>query len=392
MTLTIESLRGSWNYPTRILFGAGRIAELPEACRTVGITRPLLVTDTGLANLPMIHEALAANASAGMPTGLFTNVQPNPVWRNVEEGLQVYRAGGHDGVIAFGGGSPLDVGKSIAFMVPQTRPIWDFEDIGDWYTRANSKGIPPIIAVPTTAGTGSEVGRGTVITNEETHTKKIIFHPKMLPAIAILDPVLTVGMSPRMTAGTGMDALAHNLEALCAPGYHPLAEGVAVEGTRLIKEWLPTAVHDGTNLVARAQMLAAAAMGATAFQKGLGAVHALSHPAGALYDLHHGLTNAVFLPYVLTFNRPAISDKMTRLAAYLGLPDPSFDAILTWILELRREIGIPHTLRELGVGDEHLEKMAAMGEIDPPAAGNPVPVKAAELLMIYRHSLSGELF
>ncbi|MCW3055212.1 MAG: alcohol dehydrogenase [Chthonomonadales bacterium] len=392
MTLTIDTLRGSWNYPTRILFGAGRIAELAEACRTVGIARPLLVTDTGLANLPMIHEALAANAAGGMPTGLFTNVQPNPVWRNVEEGLQAYRAGGHDGVIAFGGGSPLDVGKSIAFMVPQTRPIWDFEDIGDWYTRANSEGIPPIIAVPTTAGTGSEVGRGTVITNEETHTKKIIFHPKMLPAIAILDPVLTVGMSPRMTAGTGMDALAHNLEALCAPGYHPLAEGVAIEGTRLIKEWLPTAVHEGTNLVARAQMLAAAAMGATAFQKGLGAVHALSHPAGALYDLHHGLTNAVFLPYVLTFNRSAISDKMTRLAAYLGLPDPSFDAILTWILELRREIGIPHTLRELGVGEEHLEKMAAMGEIDPPAAGNPVPVKAAELLTIYRHSLSGELF
>jgi len=392
MTLTIESLRGSWNYPTRILFGAGRIAELAEACRTVGITRPLLVTDTGLANLPMIHEALAANEAAGMPTGLFTNVQPNPVWRNVEEGLQAYRAGGHDGVIAFGGGSPLDVGKSIAFMAPQTRPIWDFEDIGDWYARANSEGIPPIIAVPTTAGTGSEVGRGTVITNEETHTKKIIFHPKMLPAIAILDPVLTVGMSPRMTAGTGMDALAHNLEALCAPGYHPLAEGVAIEGTRLIKEWLPTAVHDGTNLVARAQMLAAAAMGATAFQKGLGAVHALSHPAGALYDLHHGLTNAVFLPYVLTFNRPAISDKVTRLAAYLNLPDPSFDAVLTWILELRREIGIPHTLRELGVGEEHLEKMAAMGEIDPPAAGNPVPVKAAELLRIYRHSLSGELF
>jgi len=392
MTLTIDSLRGSWNYPTRILFGAGRIAELAEACRTVGIARPLLVTDTGLANLPMIHEALAANEAAGMPTGLFTNVQPNPIWRNVEEGLEAYRAGGHDGVIAFGGGSPLDVGKSIAFMVPQTRPIWDFEDIGDWYTRANAAGIPPIIAVPTTAGTGSEVGRGTVITNEETHTKKIIFHPKMLPAIAILDPVLTVGMSPRMTAGTGMDALAHNLEALCAPGYHPLAEGVAIEGTRLIKEWLPTAVHDGTNLVARAQMLAAAAMGATAFQKGLGAVHALSHPAGALYDLHHGLTNAVFLPYVLTFNRSAISDKMTRLAAYLGLPDPSFDAILTWILELRREIGIPHTLRELGVGEEHLEKMAQMGEIDPPAAGNPVPVKAAELLKIYRHSLSGELF
>lgn len=391
MTLTIETLRGNWNYPTRILFGAGRIAELAESCRTLGITRPLLVTDRGLANLPMIHDALAANDAAGLPTGLFTDVQPNPVGRNVDAGIQAYRAGGHDGIIAFGGGSPLDVGKSIAFMLPQERPIWDFEDIGDWYTRAKSDGIPPIIAVPTTAGTGSEVGRGTVITREDTHTKKIIFHPKMLPSIAILDPVLTVGMSPRMTAGTGMDALAHNLEALCAPGYHPLAEGVAVEGIRLIKESLPTAVRDGSDLVARAQMLAAAAMGATAFQKGLGAVHALSHPVGALYDTHHGLTNGVFLPYVLIFNRAAIAEKMTRLAAYLNLPDPSFEAILTWILELRREIGIPHTLQELGVGDEHFAQMALMAEVDPPAAGNPVPVKAPQLLAIYRHALAGEL-
>jgi len=391
MTPTIDTLRGNWNYPTSIRFGMGRIAELPEACRLAGMTRPLLVTDPGLASLPMINEALAANEAAGLPTGLYTNVQPNPVWRNVEEGIQAYRAGGHDGVIAFGGGSPLDVGKTIAFMLPQDRPPWDFEDIGDYYTRAKVEGIAPVVAVPTTAGTGSEVGRGTVITDEETHTKKILFHPKMLPVVAILDPALTVGMSPRMTAGTGMDALAHNLEAYCAPFYHPMAEGIAVEGVRLIKEWLPTAVKDGTNLVARAQMLTAASMGAAAFQKGLGAVHALSHPVGALYGTHHGLTNGVFLPYVLAYNRPAIEEKMTRLAAYLGLPHPSFDALMNWMLELRMETGTPHTLKELGVGSDRLEEMARMAEIDPPAAGNPRSVKAPELLQIYRHAMTGNL-
>jgi len=318
-------------------------------------------------------------------------VQPNPVWRNVADGIRVYRDGGHDGVIAFGGGSSLDVGKSIAFMLPQERPIWDFEDIGDWWTRARTDGVAPVIAIPTTAGTGSEVGRGTVITNEETHTKKIIFHPKMLPVTAILDPALTTGMPPKMTTGTGMDALSHNLEAYCAHYYHPLADGIGAEGVRLIKEWLPAAVHDGQNLEARAHVLAAAAMGASAFQKGLGAVHALSHPVGALYDTHHGMTNGVFLPYVLAFNRSAIEPKVTRLAAYLGLPNPSFDAFLDWILELRRETGVPHTLRDFGVGEEHIEKMAAMAEVDPPAASNPVPITAADCARLYRNALAGAI-
>lgn len=363
---------------------------MADVCRAASIRRPLLVTDAGLAETSMVKEAVAANELAGIPTGLFADVQPNPVWSNVAAGLKAYREGGHDGIIAFGGGSPLDVGKSIAFMLPQTRPIWDFEDIGDRYTRAVIEGIAPVIAVPTTAGTGSEVGRGTVITNEKTHTKKIIFHPKMMPVTAILDPALTVGMSPRMTAGTGMDALSHNLEAYCAPGYHPLAEGIAVEGIRLIKQSLVTAVLDGSNLTARANMLAAAAMGATAFQKGLGAVHALSHPVGALYDTHHGTTNGVFLPYVLDFNRAAIEEKITRLAAYIGLPSPSFQSFMGWILELRRATGTPHTLRDLGVGDERLAEMSRMAEVDPSAAGNPAPVKAADLLGIYRNALIGE--
>ncbi|MDR3689379.1 MAG: iron-containing alcohol dehydrogenase [Fimbriimonas sp.] len=389
MALTVDRLRGNWNYPTSIRFGAGRISELADACRQAGMSRPLLVTDRGLAGLDMVRNAIDANEDAALPTGLFCDVQPNPVWHNVEDGLRVYREGGHDGVIAFGGGSPLDVGKSIAFMVPQTRPIWDFEDIGDNYKLATSEGVAPVVAVPTTAGTGSEVGRGAVITNEENHTKKIIFHPKMLPVVAILDPELTVGMSPRMTAGTGLDALSHNLEAYSAPFHNPLADGIGVEGIRLVKEYLPAAYRDGNDLVARAQMLAAAAMGATAFQKGLGAIHALSHPVGALYDTHHGLTNGVFLPYVLVFNRPAIEDRIVRLAAYLGLPNPSFESFLAWILEIRQVTGTPHTLKELGVGDDRFDEMARMAEVDPPAYGNPIPVSAQDLLGIYRKAYAG---
>ena len=391
MTQPLESFRANWNYPTSVRFGVGRISELPEACRVAGIQRPLLVTDAGLAKLPMIADIRAANEAAGIPVGLFADVQPNPVWRNVAEGVRAYREGGHDGVIAIGGGSSLDVGKSIAFMLPQTRPLWDFEDIGDWYTRAVTDGIAPVIAVPTTAGTGSEVGRGTVITNEETHTKKIIFHPKMLPVLAILDPALTIGMPPKMTTGTGMDALSHNLEAYCTTYFHPLAEGIGAEGVRRIKEWLPAAVRDGGNLTARANVLAAAAMGAAAFQKGLGAVHALSHPVGALYDTHHGMTNGVFLPYVLAFNRAAIEDKIIRLAAYLGLPNPSFDAFLNWILELRAETGVPPTLREFGVGEERIAEMALMAEVDPPAASNPIPLTAADCARLYRSALNGVL-
>jgi alcohol dehydrogenase class IV len=384
-------MRGNWNYPTSVRFGAGRVGELPDVCGAAGIRRPLLVTDPGLAATDMVTTAISNNVAAGIPTGLFSRVKPNPVWSNVAEGLDAYRSGNHDGIIAFGGGSPLDVAKTIAFMLPQTRPLWDFEDIGDWYTRANSDGIAPVIAVPTTAGTGSEVGRGTVITNEETHVKKIIFHPKMMPVTAILDPALTVGMPPRMTAGTGMDALSHNLEAFCAPGFHPLADGIAVEGLRLVKQSLVRAVRDGSDLTARADMLAAAAMGATAFQKGLGAIHALSHPVGALYDTHHGMTNGVFLPYVLAFNRPAIEERIARLAAYLSLPSPTFDAFMNWILEIRRDTGTPHTLQELGVDEDRLEEMSRMAEVDPPAAGNPVPVKAGELLGIYRNALEGTI-
>jgi len=385
------SLKGNWNYPTSVRFGVGRIGELAEACCALGMARPMLVTDSGLAELPMIADALAANEAAGLPTGLYSKVRPNPVAGNVEGGVRAYREGGHDGIIAFGGGSGLDVGKAIALMVGQTRPIWDFEDIGDNWTRADPTGIAPIVAVPTTSGTGSEVGRAGVVTNEETHTKKVIFHPRMMPGVVISDPALTVGLPPHITAATGMDALAHCLEALCAPGYHPMADGIAVEGLRLVKEWLPEAVKDGANLTARAHMMAAASMGATAFQKGLGAIHSLSHPVGAVYDTHHGLANAVFTPYVLVFNRSVIEERMVRLAAYLGLPGGGFNAVLDWTLALRAEFGMPHTSAELGVEESRLDELAAMAEVDPTAGGNPVPAGKAEMKRMYEASLEGRL-
>jgi alcohol dehydrogenase class IV len=386
-----SKLRANWNYPTQVRFGVGRIAELAEACRAAGIVKPLIVTDPGLAKLPMIENALAALRKAGLGADLFSELRSNPVAANVTAGLARYREGGHDGVVAFGGGSALDCGKTIAFMAGQKRPMWDFEDVGDNWTRADPKGIAPVVAVPTTSGTGSEVGRASVITNEETHVKKIIFHPKMMPVVVIADPELTVGLPPHVTAATGMDALAHNLEAYLAPGYHPLAEGIAVEGIRLVKEWLPVAVKDGKNLVARSHMMAAAAMGATAFQKGLGAIHALSHPVGALYDTHHGLTNAVVMPYVLLFNRTAIEPKLIRLAAWLGLPKPSFQAVLDWVLALRREIRIPNTLNDLGVGMDRLDQLSEMAAVDPTAGGNPIPIGVPELKRMFVASIEGRL-
>jgi alcohol dehydrogenase class IV len=387
----IAQLTANWSYPTQIRFGPGRIAELAAACRELGMTRPLLVTDPGLAKLPMVGEALTANDKAGVPTGLFSDIRPNPLGRNVDAGVAVYREGGHDGVIAFGGGSALDTGKAIAFMAAQTQPLWDFEDVGDNWKAANAEGIAPIIAVPTTAGTGSEVGRAAVVLQEETHTKRIIFHPRMLPGIVISDPALTTGLPPAVTAATGMDALAHCLEAYCARGYHPMADGIAVEGMRLIKHALPIACRDGGHLAARADMLIAASMGATAFQKGLGAIHALSHPVGALYDTHHGLTNAVFMPYVLAFNRPAIEERMIRLAAWLQLAEPSYTAVLHWVLALREELSVPHTLRELGVDGARVDEIAQMGAVDPSAGGNPVPLRVPELRSILEAALEGKL-
>jgi alcohol dehydrogenase len=383
-------LRGNWNYPTTVRFGAGRISELPEAVKVAGMKNPLFVTDPMLARLPMTAAAMQALSAAGLGAPMFSDMKPNPVDMNLAQGIAAFRAGKCDGVIAFGGGSALDVGKLIAFMAGQSRPVWDFEDVGDWWTRADSSVIAPIVAVPTTSGTGSEVGRAAVITHEATHTKKIIFHPLMLPKITICDPELTVGMPPIITAGTGMDAFSHCVEAYCVPSYHALADGIAVEGARLVKEYLAAAVKDGKNVEARANMMAAAAAGATAFQKGLGAVHALSHPVGSLYDTHHGLTNGVFMPYVLAFNKKAIEDKIKRMAAYMGLK-PSFKAFMDFVLELREQTGIPHTLAGLKVGEERIEMIVEMAPKDPTAGGNPVPLDKRAARTIFKRALEGRL-
>ncbi len=384
------SRRANWSYPTAIRMGAGRLAELAEACAAAGMKRPLLVTDPGLSGLPMIARAVEICRAAGLGVAVFDKVQANPIDRNVEDGVAAFRAGGHDGVIAFGGGSALDCGKVIAFAAGQTRPLWDFEDIGDWWTRANPAGIAPIVAVPTTAGTGSETGRAGVITNSETHTKKVIFHPLMMPRTVISDPELSVGLPKFVTAGTGMDALSHCLEAYCAPGFHPMADGIAVEGARLVHENLRLVVADGTNLDARAKMLAAASMGSTAFQKGLGAMHALSHPMGALLNTHHGMTNAVFMPYILVFNRAAIETRIARLAAYCGMA-ASFDAYLAAVLDLRRDVGVPHTLKDFGVDLTQADLMADMAIVDPTAGGNPIELTKAAALELYDIAYHGKI-
>jgi alcohol dehydrogenase len=380
----------NWSYPTAIRFGPGRIKELADGCRTAGMARPLLVTDAGLAKLPITEKALSQLKEAGLPVALFSDVQSNPVESNVEAGLAVFRSGGHDGVVAFGGGSGLDTGKVIAFMAGQTRPLWDFEDIGDWWTRADPDKIAPVVAVPTTAGTGSEVGRAGVVTQEATHTKKVIFHPKMMPRVVICDPELTVGMPPSITAGTGMDALAHCLEAYCAPSYHPIAEGIAVEGMRLIFTNLPKAVANGNDVEARAHMMSAAAMGAAAFQKGLGAIHALSHPVGALYNTHHGTTNGTFMPYVLVFNRQAIEAKIERLAGYLGIAG-GFDGFLASVLDLRKKTGVPHDLKGLGVDGSRVDTIVEMSLVDPTAGGNPVPLTKEGSRKIFDAALKGDV-
>ncbi|KAA5606005.1 iron-containing alcohol dehydrogenase [Roseospira marina] len=382
----IPSPSANWSYPTAIRFGAGRIKELADACAAAGITRPLLVTDAGLASLPITTATLAVLEEAGLKPGLFSDVQPNPTEVNMAAGIAAFKDGGHDGVVAFGGGSGLDLGKLIAFMHGQTRPVWDFEDIGDWWTRADATAIAPIVAVPTTAGTGSEFGRAGVVTNSETHVKKIIFHPKMLPAVVICDPELTIGLPPAITAGTGMDAFAHSLEAYCSPFYHPMSQGIALEALRLIKDYLPRAHSDGKDLEARAHMMAAAGMGAVAFQKGLGGMHALSHPVGAIYNTHHGTTNACVMPTVLRFNRAAIEDRIVRLAAYLGIAG-GFDGFMDYVLGLRAALGIPDTLSAMGVGRDRLDEMAAMAAEDPSAGGNPVPLNPNNLRDLYEACL-----
>ena len=381
-------MKFNWNYPTTVWVGENRVIDLNEACKVFKIKKPLFVSDKELIELPMTKKIINNFDNKD----IFSNFSGNPNGKNVDDGVKVYQKNKCDGVIAFGGGSALDVGKAIAFMSGQSLPIWDFEDVGDNWKKADSDKVPPIIAVPTTAGTGSETGRASLIINQQTGTKKIIFHPKILPSIVILDPNLTIGLSPKITAATGMDALAHNLEAFCSKGFHPMADGIAIEGIKLIKDSLPLAYKDGKNLEARTNMLVAATMGSTGFQKGLGAIHSLSHPVNAQFNVHHGLSNAIFMPYVLTFNREEISEKIISICDYLNL-DKSFESFMNWIMLLREEFNIPHKLSDIIDPKKiDLEKLSLMALEDPSTAGNPKKLTKKDMQIMYEYSISGELF
>ena len=382
----------NWNYPTSVWVGENRVKDLSEACKNLSISKPLFVTDKDLINLEMVKNIISDLRQNYNNMSIFSNFSGNPIGENVEEGVEVFNKKKCDGVIAFGGGSGLDVGKAIAFMSGQTRPIWDFEDIGDYWKRADESNIAPIIAVPTTAGTGSETGRASAIINNQTGIKKIIFHPKFLPSIVILDPILTIDLPPRLTAATGMDALAHNLEAFCAPGFHPMADGIAIEGLKLIKKSLLKAVKDGKNIEARSNLLAAASMGSTAFQKGLGAIHSLSHPVNAQFNVHHGLSNAIFMPYVLTYNKSFIENRIISICDYLNL-DKSFDSFLNWILELRKELNIPHKISDvIDIKKINIKELSKMALEDPSTTSNPRKLNIDDMQILYEHSISGKLF
>ena len=383
----------NWNYPTTMWVGNNRVQDLNLACKSLSIKKPLLVTDNDLVKLDIVQNILKDLKNKNIDVQVFSNVIGNPTGTNVNEGVEFFKKKNCDGVIAFGGGSGLDVGKAIAFMSGQSLPIWDFEDVGDNWTKANSTNIAPIIAVPTTAGTGSETGRASVILNEKTGVKNIIFHPKFLPSIVILDPLLTIKLPPKITAATGMDAFAHNLEAFCAPGFHPMADGIALEGMRLIKDWLFEAVTNGSNIEARMNMLTAASMGSTAFQKGLGAIHSLSHPINALNNIHHGLSNAIFMPYVLTFNKEMIEEKIVKISKYLELKDKSFTGFLDWLIDFRKKLNLPNKLSDvIDEKDLDLDRLSEMALNDPSTSGNPKKLTKNDMKILYQHSISGELF
>ena len=385
-------MKFNWNYPTTVWVGKNRIDDLPNACESLKIVNPLFVTDKDLIELPFIKNIISNLKKKFSQFNIFSNFTGNPIGENIEEGVEIFKKNNSDGVIAIGGGSALDVGKAVAFMSGQNRPIWDFEDIGDYWKRANGDNIAPIIAIPTTAGTGSETGRASAIINKKTGVKKIIFHPKFLPSIVILDPILTLDLSPRLTAATGMDALAHNLEAFCAPGFHPMADGIALEGINLIKTSLMTAFNDGKNIEARQNLLAASSMGSTAFQKGLGAIHSLSHPINAKFDMHHGLSNAIFMPYVLTFNKKLIEKRISTISAFIGLEN-TFDSFLDWIIKLRKELKIPHKLSELiQIDPDQLEELSQMALEDPSTTTNPTKLTKEDFRKMYQYSIEGKLF
>ncbi len=381
---------GDWSFPTVIRFGPGRIAELPEVLALLRIERPLLVTDEGLAPLPMVADIVGQLERAGIDARLYGEVQGNPTASNVQGGLELLRGEDRDGVIALGGGSALDAGKTIAMMARQQRPLWEYVDGDDAWMHVDPKAIAPVVAIPTTAGTGSEVGRAAVILDEEAHQKKIVWHPGMLPKMVISDPQLTIGLPPNITAWTGIDAMVHAIEAVCSPAYHPMAEGIGIEAIRRVARWLPAAVADGTDIEARGNMLVAASMGATAFQKGLGSVHSISHVVGAFYNTHHGLTNAVVLPFGLTQNLSACADKLAHLAAVLNLEERSAGGFIDYIYALREQLGIPGSLSDIGVDDARAEEIGRLAFDDPSTPSNARPVDAQDLERLFLAAQSGD--
>lgn len=391
MPTDASALSGNWNYPTAMRFGVGRLRELGATCKEVGMKNPLLVTDPGLAALPMIAEARESCSKAGIGCGLFSDIKANPVGKNVDDGVAVYKDGGHDGIIAFGGGSGIDAAKAVAVMAKQTETVFGYLEGGRDWEDIPASDVAPIIAIPTTSGTGSEVGRASIITDEANHVKRIVFNPKMMPAVVIADPALTVGLPKMITAATGMDALSHNLEAFCSPHFHPMAEGIAIEGIRLVKEYLPTATFEGGDLVARSQMMISSSMGATAFQRGLGGMHALAHPLGALYDAHHGMLNAILMPYVLIRNKEVIADRLARLSAYLGLANPSFDSFLGFVLDLRKELDIPNDLSALDIDTARSDLVGRMAIEDPSAGGNPISLTSDDYSRLFEKAVTGDL-
>lgn len=384
-------LMAHWHYPSAITVGENCADKLGECCTKIGISKPLLVTDPGLADSKMVRNALAACRESGRTIRLFSDIQSNPTGSNIDSGIKHYLEGGHDGIIAFGGGSSIDAAKAIALAARQSHSLWEFEDKEDNWKLAKPDLIAPVIAIPTTAGTGSEVGRASVITDEASEIKRIIFHPKMMPAQVLLDPALTTELPPALTAATGMDALSHNLEAFCSPSYHPMADAISLEAMRMIMHYLPVAFLDGHNIHARTQMLVASTMGATAFQKGLGGMHAIAHSLGAVYNHHHGLLNAILMPYVLAANQPKINEKMTRLGRYLALSQPDFDGVMAWVLSMRKELNIPHSLAEIGIDSQQAQRIGIMAESDPSASGNPIPFTAAQYAEIFSHAVNGKL-
>jgi alcohol dehydrogenase class IV len=380
----------NWNYPTTVWFGHKRVKDIVNACKQLNITTPLIVTDEALVKLPIMQDLLSPLKEENISYTVFSDVQPNPTKENVDMGVEVFKKYGCDGVIAFGGGSALDAGKTIAFMSNQTLNIWEFEDIGDNWSKADTSNIAKSIAIPTTAGTGSEVGRATVITDSKTHAKKIIFHPQMLPSIVILDPNLTYDLPKHITAWTGIDALVHSLEAYFSPLFHPMAEGIAIESIRLIKENLKTAFNEPHNEDARAYMLVSAMMGATAFQKGLGSVHSLAHTLGGLYNMPHGLANSIILPYAMYQNRSVIKDKAEKICKYCNIQNPSIESLIEYIMLLRKDLEIPNTLKEAKIPFENENNIGELAYKDPSTGTNAKKLDKKDFTKLFKAAYFGD--